>query len=61
MDSDLKELRDTLFECANAVDEIIKLSERESDGEKITDEEKETAQGKMIMKFLKMQQLSTKM
>lgn len=57
----LKELRDTLNECANAVDEIIKLSERESSGERITDEEKESAQGKMIMKFIKMQQLSEKM
>jgi hypothetical protein len=55
---ELKELRDTLIDCANAVDGMIKLSERESNGEKITDEEKEAVQGKMIMKFLKMSQLS---
>lgn len=58
---DLKELRDTFIECANVVDELIKVGERESNGEKISEEEQESIQGRLIMKFLKMQQLSEKM
>lgn len=61
MEHVLKELRDALFGCANVVDEMIKLDERETNGEKITEEEKENVQGKMIMRFLKMQQLAEKM
>lgn len=57
---ELKELRDALHGCADAVDGMIELSEREANGEKITEEEKESVQGKMILKFLKMSQLSEK-
>lgn len=56
--NELKDIRNALIECANVVDEVIKIDERESKGEKVSNEEKESIQGKMVMKFIKMQQLS---
>lgn len=55
---DLIKLRDSLTECASAVDEVIKASEREAKGEKISKEEEESIQGKLVLRFLKMQQLA---